>query len=316
MNGGDRLATGTGAREAATPLVSIGLPVYNGENFLRQALVSLCAQTAEGLEIVISDNASTDGTEAICREFAARDARIRYVRQERNLGAGPNYNYVFHASRGRYFKWAAHDDYMDPEAMAVCAAALEADPLTVLCHPRLVDVDEHGAVIAEFDRGNAGLGPARDRFFQVIQIGHNCAEVFGLTRRSTLLETGLIRDYTDSDRTLLGELALRGRLRQVDGARFYRRVHGRKSDKVFTSYHERAAWFNPANQGRLVLSAWNQLRDLLVSWWRCRLPAGEKLACLWRLAKVTKWNAPLYRMELAWAWRHRFGRRPAAGGGR
>jgi glycosyltransferase involved in cell wall biosynthesis len=293
--------------DGQAPLVSIGLPVYNGENFLREALESLCAQTLADLEIVISDNASTDGTGAICREFAARDPRVRYIRQERNVGAGPNYNFVFHASRGRYFKWAAHDDYMDPEAMAVCAAALEADPQTVLCHPKLVDVDEHGGFLAEFDRGTAGLGPAPDRFFQVIQIGHNCAEVFGLTRRSALLETGLIRDYTDSDRTLLGELALRGRLRQVDGARFYRRVHGRKSDKVFRTYHERAAWFNPANEGKLVLSAWNQLRDLLGSWRRCRLPLGQKLSCLWLLAKVTKWNAPLYRLELAWAWRHRFG---------
>lgn len=307
---------GMSSDAAVEPQVSIGVPVYNGDNFLRQALESLCAQTVPDLEIVISDNASTDGTEAICREFAARDPRIRYFRQETNLGAGPNYNFVFRASRGRYFKWAAHDDYMDPGALEACFRALESDPQTVLCHPRLVDVDEAGHVIAEFDRGAAGLGPARDRFFQVIQIGHNCAEVFGLTRRATLLETGLIRDYTDSDRTLLGELALRGRLRQVDGARFYRRIHGRKSDRVFKSYHERAAWFNPANQGRLVLSAWNQLRDLLGSWWRCRLPAGEKLACLWRLAKVTRWNAPLYRMELAWAWRHRFGRRPAGGGAR
>jgi glycosyltransferase involved in cell wall biosynthesis len=294
---------------AQPPLVSIGLPVYNGENFLRQALESLCAQTVSDLEIVISDNASTDGTEAICREFAARDPRIRYIRQDRNLGAGPNYNAVFHASRGRYFKWAAHDDYLDPEAMAVCAAALEADPETVLCHPRLVDVDEHGGFLAEFDRGIAGLGPVRDRFFQVIQVDHNCAEVFGLTRRSTLLETGLIRDYTDSDRTLLGELALRGRLRQVEGARFYRRMHGRKSDRVYRNYHERAAWFNPDNEGKLVLSACNQLRDLFGSLWRSSLPPGEKLSCLWRLAKVTKWNAPLYRLELAWAWRHRFGRR-------
>ncbi len=303
-----------GRTGTAGPLVSIGMPVYNGENYLRQALESVCAQTLTDLEIVISDNASTDGTEAICREFAARDPRIRYVRQERNLGAGPNYNFVFHASRGRYFKWAAHDDYMDPEAMAVCAAALEADPGTVLCHPRLIDVDAQGSVLAEHDRGSCGLGPAPDRFFQVIQIGHNCAEVFGLTRRETLLETGLIRDYTDSDRTLLGELALRGRLRQVDGARFYRRIHAKKSDKVYRTYHERAAWFNPGNERKVVLSAFSQLRDLLRSWRRCGLPVREKAVCLWRLAKVVRWNESLYRRELAWACRKCFSRGRAAAG--
>lgn len=294
----------------AAPLVSLGLPVYNGANFLRQALDSLTGQTLRDLEIVISDNASTDETGDICREYAARDGRIRYIRQERNIGAGPNYNFVFQQSCGRYFKWAAHDDYMDPQAIALCAAALDADPESVLCHPRLVDVDEHGSFLAAFDRGTAGLGSVADRFFQVIQIGHNCAEVFGLTRRDALARTGLIRDYTDSDRTLLGELALCGRLRQVEGACFYRRIHGSKSDRVYRSYHERAVWFNPGNQGRIVLSACNQLRDLLVAVLRCRMAPGDKARCLLRLAKVTKWNLPLYRQELAWAWRRRFGRRP------
>ena len=310
MNREDRTPEAATGATGPAPKVSLGLPVYNGENYLRHALESLTGQTLSELEIVISDNASTDGTEAICREFASRDPRVRYFRQPCNIGAGPNYNAVFHASRGRYFKWAAHDDYLDPEAMAVCAAALDADAETVLSHPRLVDVDAGGNFLGEFDRGAVGLGPASDRFFQVIQIGHNCAEVFGLTRRTALLRTGLIRDYTDSDRTLLGELALLGRLRQVDGARFFRRIHGSKSDRVYRTYHERAAWFNPKNEGKLVLSACNQLRDLLIAVLKCNLPAKQKAVCLWRLAKVTKWSAPVYRMELAWAWRHMLGRRP------
>lgn len=295
------------------PLVSLGLPVYNGEQYLRQALDSLTGQTWEGgpftdLEIVISDNCSTDGTEAICREYAARDGRIRYFRQEANIGAGPNYNFVFRQSTGRYFKWCAHDDFMDPEAMELCAQALEADPLTVLAHPRLVDVDADGRFLVEFDRGDAGLGEAPERFFQVIQIGHNCAEVFGLTRREVLARTGLIRDYTDSDRTLLGELALHGRLRPVTGARFYRRAHAGKSDRVYRSFHERAVWFNPANRDRVVLSACNQLRDLARAVARCPAPVRQKLRCAYLLAKVAKWNGGLYRAELAWATRRRLGR--------
>ncbi|MCB1185223.1 glycosyltransferase family 2 protein [bacterium] len=296
-----------------TPIVSIGLPVYNGENYLREALASLVGQTRDGvpfaeLEIVISDNCSTDATEAICREFAAADPRIRYFRQEANIGAGPNYNFVFHESRGRYFKWAAHDDYMDPAAMDVCARALDDDPGAVLCYPRLVDVDADGGFIEEHVRGEDGLGEGPDRFFQVIQIGHNCAEVFGLTRRDVLTRTGLIRDYTDSDRTLLGELALHGRLRPVTGARFYRRVHEGKSDRVYASYHERAEWFNPANRDKVVLSASSQLRDLALAIPRSPLAPGAKLACFWRLAKVAKWNAPLFRKEFAWAFRRWTGR--------
>ncbi len=250
---------------------------------------------------MIGDNASTDGTAAICREFAAADPRIRYFRHETNIGAGPNYNFVFRQARGLYFKWAAHDDYMDPNALDLCARALDADPGTVLSHPRLVDVDENGRTLTTCDRGEVGLHEPPERFLEVIRIDHNCAEVFGLTRRDALLRTGLIRDYTDSDRTLLGELALAGRLRQVDGASFYRRVHAGKSDRVYATYHERAEWFNPRNRGRVVLSALSQLRDLTGALCRSRLPAGQKCRCAVQLARVAKWSLPLYRRELAWA---------------
>ncbi len=77
------------------PAVSIGLPVYNGDNFLAEAIDSILRQTMEDFELIISDNASTDRTEEICREYAAGDSRIRYYRNESNLGAMANYNLVF-----------------------------------------------------------------------------------------------------------------------------------------------------------------------------------------------------------------------------
>jgi glycosyltransferase involved in cell wall biosynthesis len=90
--------------------VSIGMPVFNGEKFIREALDSLLAQTFTDFELIISDNASTDGTEAICREYAATDARIRYVRQVKNLGAIANFKFVLDEAVGEYFMWAAADD--------------------------------------------------------------------------------------------------------------------------------------------------------------------------------------------------------------
>lgn len=93
---------------SAAPACSIGLPVYNGENYLEQAIQSVLAQTFQDFELIISDNASTDGTEAICRRFAEQDPRILYVRQPRNIGAAKNYNYTFHLARGEYFNWLAH----------------------------------------------------------------------------------------------------------------------------------------------------------------------------------------------------------------
>ena len=86
------------------PIVSIGVPVYNGENFVGDALRSISEQSFSDYEVVICDNASTDRTSEICREFADRDARFRYYRHAKNLGAGPNFNATFERARGRYFK--------------------------------------------------------------------------------------------------------------------------------------------------------------------------------------------------------------------
>src|SRR3982751_485615 len=102
-----------------TPKVSIGLPVYNGELHLALALDSILAQTYGDFEIVISDNGSTDGTESICRRYAAADPRIRYERNETNRGAAWNYNHVFELSRGEYFKWMAHDDLIEPNYLEI-----------------------------------------------------------------------------------------------------------------------------------------------------------------------------------------------------
>ena len=105
-------------KSGTPPKVSIGMPVFNGEPFIREALDSLLAQTFTNFELIISDNASTDGTEAICREYAACDARIRYVRQPENRGALSNFQFVLDAARGEYFMWAAHDDRRAPEFLS------------------------------------------------------------------------------------------------------------------------------------------------------------------------------------------------------
>jgi len=100
-------------KSETSPKVSIGMPVYNGEPFIRKALDSLLAQTFTDIELIISDNGSTDGTEAICREYAACDARIRYVRQPENRGMSFNFLFVLDEARGEYFMWAAADDVWD-----------------------------------------------------------------------------------------------------------------------------------------------------------------------------------------------------------
>jgi glycosyltransferase involved in cell wall biosynthesis len=117
------------------PQVSVGLPVYNGERFVADALASILAQTWQDLEVIVCDNASTDRTREICEAFAARDPRVRYYRNERNLGASPNWNRAFELSRGELFKWAAHDDVLCPTYIERAVAALMRSPMRSCASP-------------------------------------------------------------------------------------------------------------------------------------------------------------------------------------
>ena len=98
-----------------TTKISIGLPAYNGELFIRKRLDSVLAQTFENFELIISDNASTDGTALICEEYAKKDKRIRFIRQKKNMGANWNFNYVLLEAKYEYFVWAAVDDVWFPK---------------------------------------------------------------------------------------------------------------------------------------------------------------------------------------------------------
>ena len=116
------------------PKLSLGIPVFNGAAYLAQLFECLRAQTFADFEAIISDNASTDGTEQICREVIALDPRFRYRRNRRNIGAAPNFNRVFEQGTGRYFKWTAHDDLLAPTYLERCVQLLEDDPSVSVAH--------------------------------------------------------------------------------------------------------------------------------------------------------------------------------------
>jgi glycosyltransferase involved in cell wall biosynthesis len=123
--------------------VSIGLPVFNGENYLEAAVDSILAQTFKDFELIISDNASTDRTQEICQRYCGRDSRVRYFRSEQNHGAAWNFNRVFELASGEYFKWAAHDDMIAPDFLQKCVAVLDEDPTVVLCHSQVQFINEY-----------------------------------------------------------------------------------------------------------------------------------------------------------------------------
>src|SRR5215467_13547235 len=141
----------------AVPAVSICLPVYNGENYLAVAVESMLAQTFTDFELIITDNASTDRTEEICRKFANADPRVRYHRNERNVGGARNQAIAVQLSRGRYLRLSAHDDKMAPTHLQECVALLEERPGVVIAFTTTVEIDDVGAVIRHYrnTRGTA-----------------------------------------------------------------------------------------------------------------------------------------------------------------
>lgn len=211
-------------QEPARPLVSIGVPVYNSARHLREALDSLLNQTLADFELIISDNASTDDTRAICEEYVKRDARIRCIRQARNIGAPRNWNFVVHEARGEFFKWASGNDYCAPTMLERCIEAMRHEPTVVLCYGRTQLIDESAKPIGLYEKDIAVPDiRASDRFERVRrELSMNNAQQ-GVIRSAVLRRTGLDRPYPNGDMALMAELALYGRFLLLPDVLLYRR---------------------------------------------------------------------------------------------
>lgn len=215
---------------AGVPLVSIGLPVFNGENYLAKTIDSILAQTFRDFELIIQDNASTDATASICQRYGAADPRIRYSRNPINLGAGPNYDLCFDQARGTYFKWAAHDDLLAPTYLEKAVAALEAAPEAVLCCVGITEIGPNDEVMRVYANAlPAADGPSRAaRFHALISTRHQCEDFFGLYRRAALVGSSLHGTYAGSDKVLLAEMALRGPFVKIPDPLFLHREHSQR----------------------------------------------------------------------------------------
>jgi glycosyltransferase involved in cell wall biosynthesis len=283
----------------SVPQVTIGLPVYNGEDFLAEAIESVLEQTFADLELVISDNGSTDLTEEICNRYAAQDARVRYYRSEQNKGASWNYNRTVELARGKYFRWLAHDDKLAPSLVEKSAAVLEMNPEVVLCFTWTQDIDSNGRdIIVKRSTRKFDAKKPSVRFGSMSQIVpiHNCEEVFGLIRTDVLRKTKLIDNYTDSDRTLLAQLSLFGPFYEVNEPLFLHRIHEASSVVVFSDPVSRMAWFDPTQGVRLTFPKWRQLKELSLVILPAPISIGEKLDCFRELARwVTRRRRVLVR---------------------
>ena len=202
----------------AVPKVSIGLPVYNGEKFVTGAIESLLKQSHSNIELLISDNFSTDGTASLCRAAAWRDSRVSFNQNLRNIGAAGNFCRVFESATGKYFMWAAHDDLWQPDFVSKCVAALEAFPSVVLCASDVRFIDQLGQPVSErglrvvggkYNRLNTFKRDLRRRVSELTR-ELNWYAVYGVIRTEALKKTGLFTGNYGSDVILLMELLLQG----------------------------------------------------------------------------------------------------------
>lgn len=278
------------------PRVSIGLPVFNGEKYIKTALDSLISQDFDDFELIISDNASTDQTRAICRAYAAKDARIQYYRNESNIGSAPNYRKVFELARAEFFKWCSYDDVWHPRFLSRCLQVFEsAPPCTVLVYPLCDLIDEHGKVLGRApDRVETRKRSPHGRLAEVLSNVSYAYPVWGLIRTDCLRRTKLTGSTPYWDETLLAELSLFGEIREVPEVLSQQRVHDANAVALCAIEQGTEVSNDPSKANRRTREALRAWTDPTQARKRVWLPSYEEH--LWEHAKRV-YHAPVPRFE-------------------
>jgi glycosyltransferase involved in cell wall biosynthesis len=271
------------------PRLSIGLPVYNGESYIAESLDALLGQSYEDFELIISDNASTDGTAGICRRYAKQDSRIRFIRQLRNIGLAPNHNFVFQEARGELFKWASHDDLYARDLLRCCVDALDENPHIVLAHSSTAIIDESGTVVKllEYPLATASLR-APERFRSML-FANGGDDSYGVVRAKVLRRTTLHGSYHHADRIITTEIALHGPFCHVPDWLYFRRDHPGREERACPTPRTRCANMDPRRADRLRHPAVRLYGEYILGYVaairRAPLPPAERQECYRYLAQ-------------------------------
>jgi glycosyltransferase involved in cell wall biosynthesis len=288
---------------SSKPRLSIGVPVYNGADYIAEALTSHLEQDFGDFEIVVSDNCSDDGTADIVNEFVASDARVQYSRNDENIGGPANFNRLFRLTSGELFRWAAADDRIEPGYLSNVIAMMDADPAIVIGHSQSMLIDPQSQPMLEMDQGWLGgdgymeairLSPPsgderfhsehpHDRIDAVINNNHRNFYIFGIMRRAVMMQTKLHGPFYGGDRTLLVEMAMRGTFKKYDAPLFASRSHAKNSGRNGLNFEELK------QHGASDLSFASMVMKGYVNGVR-RADVGriEELKCLFSIAKKIK----------------------------
>jgi polysaccharide pyruvyl transferase WcaK-like protein/glycosyltransferase involved in cell wall biosynthesis len=234
-------------------LISVGLPVYNAERYLRHAVSSVLSQDFEDFELIISDNASTDATRDICAEYAAADKRVRYFRNASNIGAAPNFNRVFSLAKGQFFKWLSCDDECCPGMLRRCAEVMATAPNSVaLVYPQGEVIDENGVPVGPMLEhvGTRRLRPHQRLSWTLFK--HNSAiALCGLIRSSDLKRTRLRGSFVMDDCALLAELAMLGEIWEIPDVLLRIRLHPANALASCDGTRSLMTWLDPENKRKV-----------------------------------------------------------------
>jgi glycosyltransferase involved in cell wall biosynthesis len=280
------------------PLVTIGLPCYNSERYIAQAIESLLAQTYGNFKLIISDNASTDATGAICQRYAATDSRVEYTRNPANIGLTRNFNRAFTLSSSKYFKWATADDFSGPEMLADAVAVLEANPAVALCYPRTVLVDAEGRETNRYvDKLNLMQDSPVERFVMLVSeialVNHH----LGLLRSEAIRRTRLWGKHVGADIGFLAELSLYGKFCEIPKFQFFRRFHNESSSWARgNTAHEARRYHAPRN--RIPFNTWRFHSTYMRAVLRSPLSLGDKARLSGYLMRKLYWEKSPLGKEL------------------
>ncbi len=282
------------------PLISVGMPVYNGEEYIALAINSILCQTFGNFELIISDNASDDRTEEICQEFAGSDSRVRYFRNSANIGAAGNYNRLLELARGEFFRWSNADDLFAPTLHQSCLDALSHNPDAVLSYGKTEIIDEFGSTTERYhDNLHLSQRSAYDRFRRFFeQVGLTNA-IYGLMRTEAVRQTSVFGDGSlpAADISFMAELTLQGIFIEVPDVLFYRRMHsGASSFDRNNEERQQNFWRAQSSPFKLPTLRKNLLYFRRI--WATKIAFAEKVRLSMYIARRLVWQRSDVASEL------------------
>jgi glycosyltransferase involved in cell wall biosynthesis len=261
------------------PRLTVGLPVYNGQKYLKRAIESILAQTYQDFVLIISDNGSKDETQKICEEYSAADPRIQYHRYEQNRGAAWNFNNCVHLATTPFFKWQCYDDELEPQMLERCMAVIEKEPDVVLAYPRTRIIDDDGNTIGPWSDNLETTSPYPHKRLRHYWGNKSRNEAqYGIWRKDVLLKSGMMGTIPYSDQVLMMEMILRGKFREIQEYDFLKRFHSGISTEAYSVY-QLSSFLDTRKRSQRFLPRLERFIEFFKAVHRVHLPLKDSLRC-------------------------------------